>query len=236
MGHESMYGGFGVVRIRDGVAVKTVHKGTVTHEYDILRKLQHPNVVHVHSCTDTVLYMEPAGTDWLTLDEMPFDKCDQVSQLLDGLAYIHGQRVAHRDLKMENVMTDAEGRVRLVDFGLARRVDEQHVGTPCCSARVGSKAYMAPEMWKGGYYDPMAADVWSFGMVVYAFWHQSHIINQANDDDVRFVKYSLLLEVATPSEAIFRLYGRIAPEEEAWVNHLLDATLRVDPKTRMKLY
>lgn len=230
-----MKGGFGEVRIEQGVAVKTVHRGTVRHEYDVLRTLSHANIVRVYSCTDTVLYMEAAGLDWLTLESIPPAlKRDQARQLLDGVAYLHGQRVAHRDLKLENVTTDPTGRVRIVDFGLARRV--AHAGVRCCSAKVGSKLYMAPEMWTDAHYDPMAADVWSLGVVVYALWHGNLLFAEANDDDRRFSRFRALQGAQTPSQAVLTLYEQTVPEEEAWVNHLIDCTMRVNPRVRMKLY
>jgi tetratricopeptide (TPR) repeat protein len=85
-------------------------------------------------------------------------------QLASALAAAHTAGVVHRDLKPENVMVLRDGRVKLLDFGLARRVDSPGITEQ--GVAVGTAAYMAPEQLRGEEAGP-AADLWALGVVLY---------------------------------------------------------------------
>ncbi|XP_051221603.1 mitogen-activated protein kinase kinase kinase 18-like [Lolium perenne] len=80
------------------------------------------------------------------------------TDVLRGLAYIHGQSLVHGDIKSRNIVIGADGRAKLADFGCARMVDSDRPtgGTP---------AFMAPEVARGEEQGP-AADVWALGCTV----------------------------------------------------------------------
>ena len=94
-------------------------------------------------------------------------------QIADALAHAHGHRVIHRDLKSANVMIARDGRVKVLDYGLARRdregqrdivtevVDEHDAG-----AIAGTLPYMSPDVLAGRAPQP-ADDLWSFGVLLY---------------------------------------------------------------------
>jgi serine/threonine-protein kinase len=86
------------------------------------------------------------------------------SQLASALAAAHAAGIVHRDLKPENVMVLPDGRVKLLDFGIARWVDSAGVTEE--GMVVGTAAYMAPEQLEG-LRVTTAADVWALGMVLY---------------------------------------------------------------------
>ncbi len=79
-------------------------------------------------------------------------------QLCAGLAAVHDRGLLHRDLKPPNVLLDAEGNVRLTDFGLAAGAGE--------ALRGGTPAYMAPELWQGNP-GSVASDLYALGLVLY---------------------------------------------------------------------
>ncbi len=82
-----------------------------------------------------------------------------------ALAEAHRRKILHRDLKPENVIIPQDGRLRVVDFGLATPLDDPR-GQGKAAALAGTPAYMAPEQWKA---EPNAeaTDVWALGVICY---------------------------------------------------------------------
>lgn len=87
-----------------------------------------------------------------------------LAQVADAVFYMHRMRIAHRDLKLENLLLDWDGSVKLCDFGFVREVtSEQRFSQTYC----GSKSYAAPEILMGIPYDPKKSDVWALGVILY---------------------------------------------------------------------
>lgn len=84
-------------------------------------------------------------------------------QLIDAVEYMHKNNIAHRDLKLENVMLDDEKNVVLIDFGLGNFMNPGRLMKTFC----GSVAYAAPEMFLSQQYNGAAVDVWSLGVMLY---------------------------------------------------------------------
>ena len=80
------------------------------------------------------------------------------------LEFLHEREgVAYRDLKPENILIDAEGHLKLVDFGFAKRIDGRETYTLC-----GTPEYLAPEVIRNTGHGT-AVDWWAFGILVYEF-------------------------------------------------------------------
>jgi serine/threonine protein kinase len=84
-------------------------------------------------------------------------------QICSGLKEAHAQGIVHRDLKPENVMIDAQGNVKIMDFGIARSME---AATRLTGSMVGTPAYMAPEQVSGKPVD-FRTDIYSLGLVLY---------------------------------------------------------------------
>jgi len=93
---------------------------------------------------------------------------DIFKQLVAGLAHCHQHGIAHRDIKLENILIDKHGKTRIIDFGLCDSVLEGHDRARMCLDSVGSPAYISPEILVGKPYNGFKADVWSSGVVLYA--------------------------------------------------------------------
>ena len=88
---------------------------------------------------------------------------DLALQICSGLKEAHAQGIVHRDLKPENVMIDAQGNVKIMDFGIARSMES---GTRLTGAMIGTPAYMAPEQVSGKPVD-YRTDIYALGLVLY---------------------------------------------------------------------
>ena len=84
-------------------------------------------------------------------------------QICSGLKEAHAQGIVHRDLKPENVMIDAQGNVKIMDFGIARSME---AATRLTGSMVGTPAYMAPEQVSGKPVD-YRTDIYSLGLILY---------------------------------------------------------------------
>ncbi|MFT3764338.1 MAG: protein kinase [Minicystis sp.] len=88
-----------------------------------------------------------------------------IAQILDALAYLHGQGIVHRDLKPSNILVDLDGAVRVLDFGLASRLDRT-LAISQEGAVVGTLAYLSPEQVRG---EPASAasDLYALGCMMF---------------------------------------------------------------------
>ncbi|MEV0261390.1 serine/threonine-protein kinase [Streptomyces sp. NPDC050617] len=96
----------------------------------------------------------------------PARVADIAAQAAAGLAAAHRQGVVHRDVKPGNLMTDADGTLKIGDFGIARFVDETSAGLTSAGQIVGTSTYLAPERALGRAAGP-GSDVYALGCVLY---------------------------------------------------------------------
>ncbi|OEL38530.1 SNF1-related protein kinase catalytic subunit alpha KIN11, partial [Dichanthelium oligosanthes] len=150
------------------------NKDDVEREIRVMRLLRHhPHVVRFHEAIvagdHTYIVMELAESgelyDHVAIRErLPEAQARRIfQQLVAGVAYCHRNMVVHRDLKMENVMLDAEGNVKIVDFGFSKLFRYTQLQSESC----GSPQYAAPELLDGREYLGPEVDVWSCGVILY---------------------------------------------------------------------
>jgi hypothetical protein len=137
------------------------------------RKITHKNVCRMYDFNriDRIAYtsMEFVAGESLRsvlnrFGGLPVRKAVGVAlQICSGLKEAHAQGIVHRDLKPENVMIDAQGNVKIMDFGIARSME---AATRLTGSMVGTPAYMAPEQVAGKPVD-YRTDIYSLGLMLY---------------------------------------------------------------------
>ncbi|XP_040027559.1 death-associated protein kinase 3 [Gasterosteus aculeatus] len=153
-----------------------VSREEIEREVNILREIQHSNIITLHDIfenkADVILILELVSGgelfDFLAEKEsLTEEEATQfLKQILDGVQYLHSKRIAHFDLKPENIMLLDKNvpnpRIKLIDFGIAHQIKAGNefkniFGTP---------EFVAPEIVN---YEPLGleADMWSIGVITY---------------------------------------------------------------------
>ena len=149
-----------------------------SREARALAKLNHPNIVGVYDFgeRDGLFYLTMEFVDGINLRQAmaagrftPEQSVAVIPGICDALQEAHGRGILHRDIKPENILLDRDGKVKIVDFGIARIVgDGAHDFTLTQSgAVIGSRQYMAPEQLEGSGAIDQRADIYSLGVVFY---------------------------------------------------------------------
>ena len=157
-------------------------------EAQVLASLNHPNIAQIYGVEDTgnvralVMELVPGKT----LDELiqaqglgPDTALSIARQLIDALEAAHEQNIVHRDLKPANIKVRDDGVVKVLDFGLAKALDQAQgsgsqaqdrtMTSPAMTQMgmiVGTAAYMSPEQARGRAVD-RRADIWAFGLILF---------------------------------------------------------------------
>lgn len=241
---ESMYtlgrvldhGEFGMVRLAthietgNFVAIKTVKLSDdlTMEEVRLQQMVDNEGVVKIFDvvkddcCAHIVMeYMAKGSLFDLLVSGVRLTEAQARTYFLQVIAAVkacHAANIAHRDLKLENVMLDGHGNAKLGDFGLAAKMVPGHLLSGCC----GSPNYAAPELWtKGARYHGQPSDVWSCGVLFYALLTGSMAYDA--DDIASLVRNVISADYKVPS--------RTSPE----ANDLLAKMFILDPARRITI-
>jgi len=207
----------------------TADLGRFRREAQVLATLAHENVMRVYDYGE-----DEAGPfmalEWLhggTLEErlaerpLPPAETSRIARgIAAGLAQLHDRGLVHRDLKPANVLFDEEGRPKLGDFGLARRVAGAGTLTEAGTV-LGTAAYLSPEQAAAEPVGP-ASDVYSFGVILFRML--TGALPFVADEPLALLN----MHRHAPAPAVAELQPDASPELAA----LTEAALRKDPAQR----
>src|SRR5215813_9225854 len=113
----------------------------------------------------------PTLAERIAQGPIPVDQALPIAkQIAEALEYAHEKGIIHRDLKPANIKLTADGQVKILDFGLAKALEDQSPTTSASATRagalLGTATYMSPEQAKGKVVD-RRTDIWAFGCVLY---------------------------------------------------------------------
>jgi Tol biopolymer transport system component len=222
-------------------------------EARLLATLQHPGIATIHESFEEdgvpVIVMELV--DGETLDRaladgpLPMRRAlDVARQIAEALEAAHGKAILHRDLKPSNVKLTPEGRVKLLDFGLAKALTSDGLpssvdtvttpGDPVTDspAVLGTAPYMSPEQARGDEMD-QRTDVWAFGCVLYEMLTGRRVFPGGTHADAvagvleREPDWAAL--PATTPEGVLTLLRRCLEKDRAQrLRHIGDARLEIE--------
>ncbi|XP_048872682.1 calcium/calmodulin-dependent protein kinase type 1B isoform X2 [Brienomyrus brachyistius] len=219
------------------VAVKCIHKRAVAgkeamlqNEIDVLRKIDHENIVSLEDTFDTPakLYLVMTlvtGGELLDriLDRGIYTEKDAscvIRQVLEAVRYLHKLGIVHRDLKPENLLYDTpfEGsKIVISDFGLSKMEDQGVLSTVC-----GSPGYVAPEILQQKKYGK-AVDLWAVGVISYILLCGYPPFYDENDTEL----YRQIMKGEYEFDSPF--WDDISRSAKDFISHLL----QVEPEKRL---
>ena len=227
------------------VALKFVKAGSLDtkglerfrEEAKITARFSHPNIVTIYAANVF------EGRPWLALEyldgETLRERLDRgpmtVPEALriaravgDALAEAHRHEVIHADLKPENVLLPRDGRVRVVDFGLARLM-----GGAEATAASGTPAYMAPERWNSG--PPRTSmDLWALGVLLHEAIEGVRPLSERELVELVYAPKSVTMGARVQAASCASLVSdclRIDPTERPSAT---DVVTRIDPSGRTR--
>ena len=235
------------------VAVKVMRDGSNTDELAarflaeqrILASLEHPNLAKVLDggiTDDGVPYFimelvegEPIDVHVERLNLSVEGRVRLFRKVCEVVHYAHQKRVVHRDLKADNILVRHDGVVKLVDFGIAKRIDPaapEPSPQTATAQRMMTLVYSSPEQVRGGEITP-ASDIYSLGVVLYRLLTKTSPYGRATGDSHYELARAICdTEPAPPSTAALAQPESVRRQLRGDLDAVVMMALRKDPSRR----
>jgi len=217
---------------------------TIQREVSFMQRCDHRNVIALHEYVEaeaeSYLFMELATKGELFAHVVDNGNLSEVkglfffAQIMAAVEYLHSRGIAHRDLKLENVLIDGADVCKVCDFGLAHQYSEDEK-RPLLRDVCGSKSYAAPEVLAERGYDGFAADVWSCGICLFGMLAGFFPLDGAQPTDWRFVQVcQAVAQGRSLTRTVFGFYSRPCVLSDH-ATDLIDGMLSLSPSTRFSV-
>lgn len=219
------------------VAIKSISKEYLTdeqskkkvmQEFSILKKLRHQSVIRLFESFESnkhILFVFElcSGGDLLTYVRKQKRLKEPVAkkvflQLVEGLQHCHSRGILHRDVKLDNVLLNGVGAIKICDFGVSKVVSKGERMTEQC----GTPAYIAPEILRDKGYEGFGVDIWSAGVALFAMLYGTVPFKANNMKEL----HKLILK------GRFNLKDDVSKEARDLLNKMLEC----DPRKRITLH
>ncbi|MBI3297342.1 MAG: protein kinase [Elusimicrobia bacterium] len=217
-------------KMREEIAADPRERKRFLKEANIVSGLEHPGIVRIYAVHESPEgdYLVFEFVDGKTLAQhlsergrLPFrEALGLLAQAAEAVAYAHGRGIVHRDLKPSNIMLDVKGRVRVMDFGVARASKDAITRLTAQGATTGTPAYMAPEQ-EDGKASP-ASDIYALGVCLYEL-----LTGRAPYEGTGLALYQAKRAGAPPP-----LASVLGPDAPAALDEVLAKALDADPSKR----
>jgi len=191
--------------------------------------LSHPNIVTIYDVgvheNKTFIAMEYVEgktlRELIKSDDLMIERITDISvQICEGLNEAHSKGITHRDIKPENILIDEKGKVKIVDFGLAK-IKNVSRGITKQDSTVGTLKYMSPEQIRNQNVDHRS-DIWSFGVILYEMITGKYPFKGEHDASLF---YSIINQSPEP-------LARYKADIGEGFQRIIDKSLDKDPETR----
>ncbi|MFC5864508.1 protein kinase [Acidicapsa dinghuensis] len=232
--------------LRRGLLTQEQMRNTVLREARLASAIEHPNVCAIYEVGETgdesyiVMQFVPGQSLDKLIERGPANAQLVLSvgiQVADGLQAAHALGIFHRDLKPQNVMLTDGGLVKILDFGLARRLHPEEAGfdpakpamarsaslAETYTARGGTIRYMAPEQFVTGQ-SSVQSDIWALGVLLYELASGRHPFARPEAEDFQIIRS---IQFSDPPDM-----DAIVPDVSIELKSVISACLEKNPASR----
>ncbi len=211
---DGRFEGEAALKLLNASLVGRAGEARFRREASILARFRHPGIANLLDAGVT-----PEGQPYIVLERVDGEPIDAYGDsrglavedrvrlfvdVLDAVAHAHANLIVHRDIKPPNVLVTRDGRVKLLDFGIAKLLDTESAGAATALTREGGRAltpeYASPEQVTG---EPIttASDVYSLGVLLYVLLTGRHPAQESLRSPAELLRWIVDTEPLRPSEA-----------------------------------
>jgi serine/threonine protein kinase len=168
-------------------SLENVSKDKIISEIAILQKMDHEHIMKLYDYKfdgDYIMLVTEYCNQgdlhkWMSTSHTAEEMLSIMSQITNGMSYLHQNHILHRDIKTQNILLH-DGRIKICDFGFSTTIKDY---LQMCSTMCGTPLFMSPELICNKPYT-ISADIWSLGIIFYMMMYNRHpfgVLQSLND-------------------------------------------------------